>query len=119
MAFENSNFSKTYRAASAIAQYAPVSLVGAVNAASAIDETVIPTASAISPYLGVARASAAVGAAVTVDLMPGFVKCVAAASLGQGAWVGVQPGSYALIPVAAASIGAKALGQAETSAAAG
>ena len=120
MAFENSNFSKTYRAASVIAQYQPVAMLGAVTAASALDETVVPVITNTVAFLGVARASAAIGAAVDVDLAPGFVKVVAAASIGAGAPVGNNNGAtYAVVPIAAASIGAKALGFAEVNAAAG
>ena len=47
------------------------------------------------------------------------IKCIAAASLGAGAPVGVVAGSWAVVPIAAASIGAKALGTAEVNAQAG
>jgi hypothetical protein len=119
MAFENSNFSKTYRAASAIAQYQAVAMLGAVTAASALDETVVPAAAAANPILGVSRASAAVGDAVTVDLAPGYVKMLCAASLGAGAFVGITGATWSVAPVAAASIGVKSIGQAEQNAAAG
>lgn len=117
MAWENSNFSKTYRAASAIGQYQPVAMLGAVSAASALDEVVIPAANA-QPLLGVARASAGVGEPVTVDLAPGFVKMLAAASLGAGAFVGLGGATWGVTPIAAASIGVKVIGQAEQNAAA-
>ena len=45
MAFENSNFSHTCRAASAVNAGQPVALVGAVAAGSALDETVVPAGS--------------------------------------------------------------------------
>lgn len=119
MAFENSNFSKTYRAASAIAQYQAVTMLGAVSPASALDEAVLPAAASGNPILGIARASAAVGAPVTVDLAPGFAKMLAGASLGAGAFVGVMGATWSVVPIAAASIGIKAIGQSEHNAVAG
>ena len=119
MAFEQSWHSKTYRAASVVAQYQPVALLGAVTAGSALDETVVPVITNTVAFLGVARASAAIGGEVDVDTA-GYCKVVAAASLGAGAFVGNNNGAtYAVVPIAAASIGAKVLGQAEQNAAAG
>src|SRR2546430_1967005 len=89
MAFERSVHSKTYRAASAILAMQPVALLGSLTAGSALDETIVPQGSWNIFPIGVARASAAIGAAVTVDLANSFAKCVAGASIGAGAFVSV------------------------------
>lgn len=119
MAWENSNFSTTFRAASVIAQYQAVTMLGNVTPGSALDETVIPAAASGNAVIGVARASAGVGEPVTVDHAPGVVKMLAAASLGAGAFVGIFGATWSVVPVAAASIGIKAIGYARMSAAAG
>lgn len=109
MAFENSNFSKTYRAASAVNAGQPVVLLGALTPGSALDETVVPAGSWNLDVLGVARATVAtVGMPVTVDLAPGFVKAIAAASLGAGARVAVGSTNGRLVPVAPAFTGSTA-----------
>jgi Uncharacterized conserved protein (DUF2190) len=99
MAWENSNFAVTARAASAVRAHEPVALLGAVSAASAQDEVIVPVGSVNLDVFGVARASAAVGQPVTVDLTPGFVKAIAAASLGAGARVAVGSTNGRLIPL--------------------
>ncbi len=105
MAFENSNFAHSFRAASAINAHQPVALVGAVNPASAGDLLVQPVGSLNEDVLGVARATVATaGLPVTVDLPPGFVKVIAAASLGAGARVVVGSTNGRMAPVALGSV---------------
>jgi len=121
MAFENSNFSKTYKAASAVNAHQPVMMLGALTPGSAVNETVVPAGSWNLDVLGVARATAPAGGAVTVDLPPGFVKVIAAASLGAGARVAVGSSNGRLVPAALAFTGSTAavkaaVGIAETSA---
>jgi hypothetical protein len=119
MAWENSNFSKSYIAASAVSQYQPVAMVGAVSAASALDEAVMPAVASINYPLGIARASAAVGDPVTVDMAPGFAKAMARSSLGAGAWVGVIGATHSIGPLGQTGGSLIAIGMAEGSAAAG
>lgn len=103
MAFEISRFAIPGRAASAINAQSPVALLGAVNAASALDNAVIQ-ATTTALIFGVARASAARGAPVQIDV-EGVVKCRAAASFGAGAPVGPASGvaTDGLVPIALAA----------------
>jgi len=122
MAFERSVRSKTYLAASAVSAMQPVAMLGAVTAGSARDEAVQAAPSYNIFPLGVARASALAGGVVTVDL-DGWVKCIAAASLGAGAPVAVGSTNGVIIPVAVTAAGPTApprfiLGFAEDNAAA-
>jgi len=121
MAFENSNFAKSYKAASAVNAGQPVMLLGALTPGSAVNETIVPAGSSNLDVLGVARASVAAGGAVDVDLPPGFVKVIAAASLGAGARVAVGSTNGRVVPAALAFSGSTAavkavVGIAETSA---
>lgn len=101
MAFEKSWHAKTYRAASVINAGQPVAMLGALTPASALDETIVPAGSVNVAVLGVARATVAtVGMPVDVDL-GGYVKAIAGASLGAGAYVGVGCVNGILVPMAA------------------
>jgi hypothetical protein len=105
MAYENSNFSITARAASAINAHQPVAYVGAVTPGSAVDELVVPVGSLNIDVLGVSRATVAtVGMPVTIDLPPGLVKVIAAASLGAGSRVAVGSTNGRLVPVALGAV---------------
>lgn len=84
-----------FTAASALLPYRPVSLLGG---ASALDDTVVRSGSVNDLTIGFTVASAAAGA-VTAILLGGIAKAVAAASLGNGALVGVGSTNGRLIPL--------------------
>lgn len=100
MAHEISRWAIPGRAASAISAGAAVSLVGAVNPASSIDNAYI-TATTTADISGLCRASVAQGKALEIDV-EGVGKFRAAASLGAGAQVGPASGvaTDALVPMA-------------------
>jgi len=84
------------------------------------ERAVAPCTVASARPHGVALASAIVGQAVTVHDRGNYVKCVAAASLGNGGEVGVVGATKSLGPLTAASGSVScSAGQAVTAAAAG
>lgn len=84
-----------FTAASALIPYQPVSLLGG---ASALDDTVVRSGSVNDLPIGFTIASIAAGA-VGAILLGGVAKGVAAASLGNGALVGVGSTNGRLIPL--------------------
>lgn len=98
MAHYNHGQTESLKAASAIAQYVPVSFLAG---GSALDETVIRTGSSNELPVGMTIATIASVADPAAVVVSGRAKGIAAASLGAGALVAVGSTNGVLIPIAA------------------
>lgn len=104
MAHEINGLTLPFLAASAITAGQPVVLVGALTPGSAINGVVVPAPSLNADALGVSRAGQPTPGFGVEVVVEGVVKCVAAASIGQGARVAVGSTNGKLIPIAASGL---------------